>query len=217
MQNVDLARRERTRTDPAQQRPIVLQPDSVLVHGPRCDGCEPAPAGIAGQACSGRCRRCPGRKPQSLDDFSVISAPQPRASCNERVRNSERQRAAGKRQAVGEQMGAEFRQEPIGARAIGGGIDEPGKRRRKLHRAIMGRRVILVTGPSGMIDAASRCRRAWRFAVQDIITSALYGSTIDTEISAAGGNGESVQIMRPTRVMGGALRRVGKAAMGHAQ
>jgi hypothetical protein len=35
-------------------------------------------------------------------------------------------------------MGAEFGQEPIGARAIGGGIDEPGKRRRKLHRAIMG-------------------------------------------------------------------------------
>src|SRR5271156_4128892 len=38
--------------------------------------------------------------------------------------------------------GPEFRQEPIGARAVGGGIDEPRNSRRKLHRAIMGRRTI---------------------------------------------------------------------------
>jgi hypothetical protein len=61
------------------------------------------------------------------------------------VRNIKRQGSAGERQAVGEQMGAEFRQEPIRTRAIGGGIDEPRKSRRKLHRAIMGRRTILVT------------------------------------------------------------------------
>jgi hypothetical protein len=54
------------------------------------------------------------------------------------VRNIKRQGAAGEWQAAGEQMAAELGQEPIGARAIGGGIDEPRKSRRKRHRAIMG-------------------------------------------------------------------------------
>ena len=46
--------------------------------------------------------------------------------------------AAGKRQAFGEQMCAEFGQQPVGARDLGGGIDKPRKCRRKHHRAIMG-------------------------------------------------------------------------------
>jgi len=145
MQFVGLARSERTRADPGDERPIVPWPNSVLVYGAGSDCCEPAPAGIVGWACAQRCRWHARREPQSLDDFSVIGAPQPGAPGNERVRNIKRQGAAGERQAVGDEMGAEFRQEPIGARAIGGGIDEPRKSRRKLHRAIMGRRTILVT------------------------------------------------------------------------
>src|SRR5262249_31601872 len=139
MQFIGLARSERTRADPGDARPIVPWPNRVLVYGSGSDCCEPAPAGIVGSACPRRCRWHARREPQSLDDFSVIGAPQPGAPGNERVRNSKRQGAAG------DEMGAEFRQKPIGARAIGGGIDEPSKRRRKLHRAIMERRSILVT------------------------------------------------------------------------
>jgi hypothetical protein len=54
------------------------------------------------------------------------------------MRNIKGQGATGQRQPVGEQTGAEFGQEPTGARAMGGGIDEPRKSRRKRHRAIMG-------------------------------------------------------------------------------
>src|SRR5262249_11245302 len=107
------------------------------MYGAGCDCYEPAPAGIVGWACSQRCRWHARREPQRLDTFSVLGAPQPGAPGNERVRNFKGQSTAGKRQAVGEQMDAEFRQEPIGASAMGGGIDEPGERRRKLHRAIM--------------------------------------------------------------------------------
>src|SRR5262249_3770528 len=64
---------------------------------------------------------------------------------DEWVRYIKRQGAAGKRQTVGEQIGAKFRQKPVRASAIGGGIDEPRKRRRKLHRPIMGRCPSLVT------------------------------------------------------------------------
>src|SRR6516165_8820190 len=140
MQFIGLARREWTRSEPCEQRPIVPWPNSILVHGAGGDCCEPAPAGIGGWAYSRRCRWHARRESQSLDDLSVIGAPQPSAPGNERVRNIKRQGSASERQAVGEQMGAEFRQEPIGTRAIGGGIDEPRKSRRKLHRAIMGRR-----------------------------------------------------------------------------
>src|SRR5262249_4030647 len=157
MQVIALARSERTRADPGDERPVVRSPNSVLVYGADSDGCEPAPPGIVGSACSRRCRWHARREPQRLDDFAVIGAPQPGAPGNERVRNSKRQGAASERQAVGDEMGAEFRQEAIGARAIGGGIDEPSKRRRKLHRAIMGRRTILVT------THPARCAsmRAW--------------------------------------------------------
>jgi hypothetical protein len=61
------------------------------------------------------------------------------------VRNIKRQGAAGKWQTVHEQMGAEFGQQSIGTRAIGGGINEPRKSRRKLHYSIMGRRTVFVT------------------------------------------------------------------------
>ena len=155
MQFIDLARSERTRADPGDERPIVPSPNRVLVYGAGSDCCEPAPARIVCWACSRRRRWRARREPQSLDDFSIIGAPQPGAPGNERVRNSKRQGAAGERQAVGDEMGAEFRQERIGARAIGGGIDEPSKRRRKLHRAIMGRRTILVT------THPARCASTW--------------------------------------------------------
>src|SRR5262245_11174911 len=156
MQFIGLARRERTRADPGDERPIVPRPNCILVYGAGGDCCEPAPAGIVGPACARRCRWHARREPQSLDDFSVIGAPQPGAPGNERVRSNKRQGAAGERQAVGDEMGAEFRQEPIGARAIGSGIDEPRQSRRKLHRAIMGRRTILVTAyPSGWASMRS--------------------------------------------------------------
>ena len=108
------------------------------MHKARRNSGEPAPAGIVGSVCRWRCRGSSWREPQSLDDFSAAGAPQPSVPGNERVRNIKRLGSASERQAVGEQMGAEFCQEPIGARAIGGCIYEPRKRRRKLHRAILG-------------------------------------------------------------------------------
>src|SRR4029077_4513155 len=48
-------------------------------------------------------------------------------------------------------------------------------------------------------------------------SSALRWSTIEAGISAAGCNGQPVQIMRPAPIMAGALRLVGKTAMDHAQ
>src|SRR6516162_7352611 len=43
------------------------------------------------------------------------------------------------------------------------------------------------------------------------------GATIDAGIAAGGRYGQPAKIMRPTRVVAGARRRVGKTAMGHAQ
>src|SRR5258708_36634320 len=40
---------------------------------------------------------------------------------------------------------------------------------------------------------------------------------IDAGISAGGRQGQPAKVMRPTLVVAGALRRVGKTAMGHAQ
>jgi hypothetical protein len=54
------------------------------------------------------------------------------------VRNFKRQSPARERQAILDQMSAELRQQPIGARDLGGGIDEPGECGRKLHGAIVG-------------------------------------------------------------------------------
>src|SRR5262245_18991260 len=145
MQFIALARRERTRADPGDERPIVPRPNSILVYGAGGDRCEPAPAGVVGSACARRCQWHARGEPQSLDDLFVTGAPQPGAPAIARLPRIKRQGAAGERQAVGNEMGAELRQEPIGARAIRGGIDEPRQSRRKLHRAIMGRRTILVT------------------------------------------------------------------------
>ena len=53
------------------------------------------------------------------------------------MRNVERQGAARERQAIFDQMRAEFRQQPVGAGGLGGRVDEPGEGRKKLHGAIL--------------------------------------------------------------------------------
>jgi hypothetical protein len=97
--------------------------------------CEPTPSGLAGRARL----RCQPRwcKPQSFDDLAVPGAPEPGPSRDQRVRDVERERAARKRQSIPEEMRAKLRQKPIGAGAVGGGIDKPAERRGKLHREIM--------------------------------------------------------------------------------
>ena len=42
-------------------------------------------------------------------------------------------------------------------------------------------------------------------------------ATIDAGISPCGGDGQPAQVMRPTAIVAGTLRRVGKTAVGHPQ
>ena len=99
---------------------------------------EPAPAGIARRACRFRCREPSRRKSQRLDHFPAFGPPQPGAPSNQRVRHRQRQSAARERQAIRNQMRADFGQQPVGTRRLAGRIDEPGERRRELHGPIMG-------------------------------------------------------------------------------
>jgi len=111
-----------------------------------------------------------GRESQSLDDFAVVGTPQPSGPGNERVRNIERQRTAGERETVGEQMGAEFGQEPIGTGAVRRAIDKPRQSGGKLHRAILGRRVVLVTPHQlrcASMPSSLNIRRVGEFAAQN--------------------------------------------------
>ena len=81
---------------------------------------EPLPAGIVG-GCHRRRQRPARRKPKRLDHLAALRAPQPGAPRDQRMRNLQRQRAGRERQAIGDQMRAEFG-EQTGRR--------PGSRRR---------------------------------------------------------------------------------------
>jgi hypothetical protein len=99
---------------------------------------EPAPANIVRWAVFLSCRGSSRRESQGLDDLPTLGAPEPGAPGNEGVRNTKRQGATREREAILDQMRAEFRQQSVGTRGLRGRIDEPGERRRKLHEAIVG-------------------------------------------------------------------------------
>jgi hypothetical protein len=74
-QFVGLARRELTRSDPAEQRPISPWPDRVLMHEAGGEPGEPAPAGIVRWACLLRCRGSACCEPQRLDHLPALCTP----------------------------------------------------------------------------------------------------------------------------------------------
>ena len=82
--------------------------------------------GVAREPWRGRASR---GEAQALDDLAVPGAPKPGPPGDQGVGDVERQGAAGQRQAVRDQMRAEFGEQFAGASALGRRIDEPGERR----------------------------------------------------------------------------------------
>ncbi len=130
--------RERTRTHPAEPRPVGGRPDRVLMHRAGAKAGKPAPAGFAGLAGrSGRHR--PSHKSQRLDHLAASRPPQQGAPGDERVRRGQGERAAGERLAVLDQAPPEPRQKKLGRRRLGGLVNQPGEGRIELHGSIIGR------------------------------------------------------------------------------
>ena len=145
-QPAGLCFRERSRPDPAEQRPVRSGADGVFMHRPACEGGQPAPTGIASGIRQPRAAESRRRKSHRLDHLAVLGPPQPGAAGNDRVRYGERKRAAGERQVIPDQARPEFAQEPVRARRSAGRIDQPCQRRTQLHGAIMwqGRFLVII-------------------------------------------------------------------------
>ena len=71
---------------------------------------------------------------ERLDHRASLRPPQKGATCDDRMRDRERQRAAGKRQAISHQPAAEVGKETVRASRGIGLVDKPGKRRGQIHR-----------------------------------------------------------------------------------
>ena len=67
------------------------------------------------------------REPERLDHRAGIGPPQPGTSGDDRMRRGLGQRAAGERQAIGDETCAERRQELVGAGHGAGIVDQPGE------------------------------------------------------------------------------------------
>src|SRR5262245_39997552 len=87
------------------------------------------------------CRLSQAQKPETkcLDHHAGFCTPQPHATGDDRMGCLESQRTASQWQAIRDELGAEFRQELVGAADRGGSINQPGHDSREFHSMIMGR------------------------------------------------------------------------------
>ena len=129
------------RESPAEHRAVRWPSDvgrrcragDMLLHHARAEPVEPVAADIALL----RPGRGQGPEAERLDHRAGVRPPQPGAAGDDRMRRRKRQRAAGERQAIGDQLRAERRQEAVGGGHGAGLVDQPGEGRGQLHAAIM--------------------------------------------------------------------------------
>ena len=124
---------ERPGAGPAQHGPIGHRnggrTDRVLLH--RAEPGQPFASGLAERTADGKAQR--------FDHRPGLRPPQPGATGDDRMRHRKRERAAGHRQAVGQQPAAELGQEQVRAKRGACLVNQPGKRRGQIHAAIMWR------------------------------------------------------------------------------
>ncbi len=132
-QLISFGGRERTRPDPAECWSVRPWADGILLDDAGGQSGEPMPAGIVLRARPAQRRKFSRHEAEGLDHLPAFGPPQPGAPCDKRMRHRHCQGAARKRKAIRHQTCAEFGQQLVRTRRLGGRIDKPGKRRRKLH------------------------------------------------------------------------------------
>ena len=108
---------------PSDVGPSGCRAGDILVHQPSAEPGQPVAADIALLG-SGRAK---DPKPSASITAPGLRPPQPGASGDDRMWRRQCQRTAGERQAIGDELRAERRQEVVGARHGAGFVDQPGE------------------------------------------------------------------------------------------